>query len=104
MVHGWYQNPFPTHTLKRPQSDERDQRELKIQARCGHGSQDAEQDEKQLCPRVEVQGLHLVIPAFSNCFLSILQPAKALTAAAMTSPASMMTRIHVVPVERIVSI
>lgn len=24
MVHGWYQNPFPTHTLKCPQSDERD--------------------------------------------------------------------------------
>lgn len=23
MVHGWYQNPFPTHTLKCPQSDER---------------------------------------------------------------------------------
>lgn len=24
MVHGWYQNPFPTHMLKCPQSDERD--------------------------------------------------------------------------------
>jgi len=24
MVHGWYQSPFPTHTLKCPQSDERD--------------------------------------------------------------------------------
>ena len=24
MVHGWYQNPFPTHTLKCPQSDKRD--------------------------------------------------------------------------------
>lgn len=23
MVHGWYQNPFPTHMLKCPQSDER---------------------------------------------------------------------------------
>lgn len=24
MVHGWYQNPFLTHMLKCPQSDERD--------------------------------------------------------------------------------
>lgn len=24
MVHGWHQNPFPTHMLKCPQSDERD--------------------------------------------------------------------------------
>ena len=24
MVHGWYQSPFPTHTLKCPQFDERD--------------------------------------------------------------------------------
>lgn len=48
--------------------------------------------------------LHLVIPAFSNCFFIILQPIKALTAAARIVPASMITRIHVVPVLRMVSI
>ena len=29
MVHGWYQSPFPTHTLKCPQSDERDHTTLR---------------------------------------------------------------------------
>ncbi len=80
------------------------QSKLKIQIRCEHGAQDTKQNEKQLRPWIEMQGTHFVIPAFSNCFFSILQSAKALTAAARTVPASMITSIQAVPVERMVSI
>ena len=85
------------------QADEYAKSELKRQARREHGAQDAKQDEKQLCPRVQTQRLHWVIPAFSNCLFSILQPTNALNAAARTVPASITIRIHALPAERMAS-
>ena len=83
--------------------DEDHQGQGKGQVRCEHGAENAEEQQSQLGAGIKVQGLHLVIPAFSNCFFSILPPTKALRAAARTVPASMATRIQAVPVERMVS-
>ncbi len=98
------QRVSPPAAQKREHRNQPHQRHLKPQIRRGHGAKDAQEHQRKLRSGVEKQPLHRVIPAFSNCRFSILPPAKALNAAAITVPASMANKIQPVPAARMASI
>src|SRR5699024_2855464 len=67
-----------------------------VQGRGHHGGEDAEQEQQDFRPWIQPESLpwgcsavHAVIPAFSNCFFSILPPIHPLKAAMTSVPTTM---------------
>src|SRR5699024_773693 len=89
--------------------NQHNKRKLVCERRGEHRRQNTDQDKKELGPWVKPKPFlpaltaHAVIPAFSNCFFSILQPTKALIADVMIAAANMAIRIPVLAVACMVS-
>ena len=87
---------LPLSAAGAKQPNQHHESQLIVQGRGHHGGEDAEQEQQDFRPWIQPESLpwgcsavHAVIPAFSNCFFSILPPIHPLKAAMTSVPTTM---------------